>query len=203
MYRIDKIFHNIKERKLAKRLCERERERESLAGILIASIKAMLYDRMCKKIFRVDGMLLPLPVSKHRSDCFVYLTRKIEKNTIETRCMFEFSMKLYLMLVYKKLYPLYVLTYSISWKKTIKLQAFWFISVFLGFATRIVETDMSRMCYVFQILRTSSKNRVIWSSWWYRVKDREKYECWINIHVTRLFSFASVLSGNNRYSDVN
>lgn len=59
MYRIDKIFHNIKERKLAKRLCERERERESLAGILIASIKAMLYDRMCKKIFRVDGMLLP------------------------------------------------------------------------------------------------------------------------------------------------
>lgn len=61
MYRIDKIFHNIKERKLAKRLCERERERESLAGILIASIKAMLYDRMCKKIFRVDGMLLPLP----------------------------------------------------------------------------------------------------------------------------------------------
>lgn len=112
-------------------------------------------------------------VSKHRSDCFVYLTRKIEKNTIETRCMFEFSMKLYLMLVYKKLYPLYVLSYSISWKKTIKLQASWFISVFLGFAIRIVETDMSRMCYVFQILRTSSKNRVIWSSWWYRVKDRK------------------------------
>lgn len=166
----------------------------------------MLYDRMCKKIFRVDGMLLPLPCIQASIKSFRLSYEKNRENIIETRCMFEFSMKLYSMLVYEKLYPLYILSYSISWKKTIKLQASWFISVFLVFAIRIVETRICHgyvTCFKF-FFRTSSKNRVIWSLWWYRdIKDRERYECWINIRVTRLFSFASVLSGNNRYSDVN
>lgn len=139
----------------------------------------MLYDRMCKKIFRVDGMLLLLlciVCKVHRSARFVYLTRKIEKIPLKQpdvclnswwnaiRCLYT-----------KNCILLFILSYSISRKKTIKSEVSWFISVFLGFAIGIVET---RICHgyvtCFKILRTSSKNRVIWFLWWYTVKHRGK-----------------------------
>lgn len=121
-------------------------------------------------------MLLLLPCIQASIRLFRLSYEKNWENTIETRCMFEFFlMKRYSILLYEKSYPLFILSYSISRKKTIKLKASWFISVSWIRDWNRWNSDMSRICYVFQILRTNSKNRVIWSSWWYRVKNSERY----------------------------
>lgn len=121
-------------------------------------------------------MLLLLPCIQASIRLFRLSYERNWENTIETRCMFEFFlMKRYSILLYEKSYPLFILSYSISRKKTIKLKASWFISVSWIRDWNRWNSDMSRICYVFQILRTSSKNRVIWSSWWYRVKNSERY----------------------------
>lgn len=60
----------------------------SLAGILIASIKpATPVDPMCKKIFRMNGMLLLSLGQAHRSNRSVYSAREITGTplTIETK----------------------------------------------------------------------------------------------------------------------
>lgn len=121
-------------------------------------------------------MLLLLPCIQASIRLFRLSYERNWENTIETRCMFEFFlMKRYSILLYEKSYPLFILSYSISRKKTIKLKASWFISVSWIRDWNRWNSDMSRICYVFQILRTNSKNRVIWSSWWYRVKNSERY----------------------------
>lgn len=118
----------------------------------------MLYDRMCKKIFRVDGMLLLLlciVCKVHRSGRFVYLTRKIEKIPLKQpdvclnsrwnaiRCLYT-----------KNCILLFILSYSIFRKKTIKSEASYFISVYFCISWirdwNRWNSNMSRICYVFQ-----------------------------------------------------
>lgn len=112
----------------------------------------MLYDRMCKKIFRVDGMLLPLPCIQASIKSFRLSYEKNRENIIETRCMFEFSMKLYSMLVYEKLYPLYIIIFHFL-KENDKIASFliYFCISCIRDSNRW-NSDMSRICYVFQIL---------------------------------------------------
>lgn len=112
----------------------------------------MLYDRMCKKIFRVDGMLLPLPCIQASIKSFRLSYEKNRENIIETRCMFEFSMKLYSMLVYEKLYPLYIIIFHFL-KENDKIASFliYFCISCIRDSNRW-NSYMSRICYVFQIL---------------------------------------------------
>lgn len=112
----------------------------------------MLYDRMCKKIFRVDGMLLPLPCSSIDQVVSFILREKSRKYHWNQMYVWILDETLFDACIRKIVSFIYIIIFHFL-KENDKIASFliYFCISCIRDSNRW-NSDMSRICYVFQIL---------------------------------------------------